>query len=94
MPPGGKLPIFQSGPEKGSCALLRPDRSCGIYKDRPWFCRTLNEGLDGAGRRRYYKEVADACNELQRNFDIPEEYRVIIAPPPGQGPGAVRGREE
>ena len=78
MPTYGKLPIVQSGPRTGSCAFLRPDRLCGIYEDRPSFCRTQDEGLKGEARRRYYKEVAHTCNELQRNFGIPEEYRVVI----------------
>ncbi len=66
-----------------ACYFLNPDNTCAIYDARPEVCR-----VEEMGRRFAYTQTewfnvnAVACNQLQLEDGIGEEFRVPMTPEP------------
>lgn len=52
--------------------------ACSVYSTRPDVCRFGFKKPPGQSIASYAQEVADGCNELQRQQGVPDSYRVTL----------------
>ena len=65
--------------ENGACSMLNADNSCSVYDHRPIICNMkLGAKLLGLDEYTWFKQNADACNELIRLANLDDRYLVTI----------------
>lgn len=62
--------------EDGACVFLTADNKCEIYNSRPPICQIDKAKPVGMPEALWVRLNARACNVLQRDYGISEEFRV------------------
>ena len=60
----------------GACRMLEADGSCSVYAVRPRICRVDEMRPDDKGVEEWYRENYAACNAMQEDDGMGEEWRV------------------
>ena len=65
--------------ENGACSMLNEDNSCSVYDNRPIICNIkLAAKLFQIDEYTWFKQNADACNDLIRSANLDDRYLVTI----------------
>ena len=65
--------------ENGACSMLNEDNSCSVYDNRPIICNIkLAAKLLHIDEYTWFKQNADACNDLIRSANLDDRYLVTI----------------
>ena len=65
--------------ENGACSMLNDDNTCSVYDDRPIICNIkLAAKLLNVEEDIWFKQNAEACNDLIRSANLDDRYLVTI----------------